>query len=276
MKEVLLDADRVLAGYDAVARMYPFVPSLSHWRAWEYAAYQRYRIAGSVLDLGCGDGQYFRLLWPDVRDVTGVDASEPVIELARRSGVYTRVHHAFAHELPVADASADAVFANCSLEHMDHLDQVLAEIRRCLVPGGTLLCSVVTDRFLSWSVLPMLVREAGGEALARQALDQFIAYHHLVNPLTVGQWQRRFTEAGFTVEEHVPILPLYNSGLFLLADGAWHVKQGDGELGDSLYRAFSANPGFTAAFRLIVEGLLRMETDWRTGSGAVFAVRKAH
>ena len=41
------------------------------------------------------------------------------------------------------------MFANCSLEHMDHLDAVLSEIHRCLKPGGTLLCSVADGRLCS-------------------------------------------------------------------------------------------------------------------------------
>jgi SAM-dependent methyltransferase len=277
MREILLEAGEVLSAYDVVATLYPHVPSLSHWRAWELAAYRRMRLAGRVIDLGCGDGQYFRLLWPGVDDVAGVDASEGAVANARASGVYREVHHAPAHRLPLADASADAVFANCSLEHMDPLDGVLAEAHRCLVPGGTLLCSVVTDKFLSWAVLPRLMQEAGGEELARRTRAEFVAFHQLANPLTVGEWRERFERAGFTVEEHIPILPQYNSGLFLLADGSWHVRQaGGGELGDELYKAFSANPRFPEAFRLVIEGVLKMETDWRTCSGAVFAVRKGN
>ena len=67
-----------------------------------------------------------------------------VADLARHSGVYHEVHVIAAHELPFMDASFDAVFANCSLEHMDNLDLVLAGVYRCLNPGGSLLCSVVT------------------------------------------------------------------------------------------------------------------------------------
>ena len=276
MKETLLGIEDVLAGYDAVTQLYPYVPSLSHWRAWEQAAYRRFRLEGRVLDLGCGDGRYFKLLWPGVRDAVGVDASAGVADAAAKSGVYTRVHHAPAHEIPEADRSVDAVFANCSLEHMLRIDDVLGEIHRCLVPGGKLLCSVVTDRFVGWSVLPLLVGQAGGEALARRMRDQHVAYHELANPFTVAQWRDRFAGAGLEVDVHIPILPRFNSSLFLLADAAWHVKLTDGgEIGDHLYPALSANPGFPGAFRLVLEGVLRMETDWRECSGAVFSARRA-
>ena len=162
MRTSTLSVDDVLEGYDAVSRLYPYIPSLSHWRAWEYAAYQNYMLHGRVLDLGCGDGRYFRLIWPLVENVVGIELDRRVAQLAAQSGTYLEVHVTPAHQIPERDGSFDHVFANCSLEHMDHLDGVLAEIRRCLKPGGTLLCSVVTDRFVEWSLLPMLPRHNRG------------------------------------------------------------------------------------------------------------------
>lgn len=271
-----LDQEVVLQGYDAVSVLYPYIPPLSHWRAWEYAAYQHYRLDGRVLDLGCGDGRYFRLIWPDASDVIGVDMSPDVAELGRQSGVYREVHVAPAHRVPEHDASFDHVFANCSLEHMEHLDAVLSEIHRCLKPGGTLLCSVVTDRFVQWSPLPNLIAMAGfGEAAAALQKD-FLDYHHLANPLAVEEWIKRFERAGLMTEEHVPILPKHNSGIFLLMDNLWHVKRaGGGEIGDTIFPFLSANTNFPDAFRKVFAGLLAMETDWQDCSGAVFFVRKS-
>jgi len=93
----LLAKEEVISGYDSVVALYPHIPPLSHWRSWEYAAYQRYRLDGRVLDLGCGDGQYFRLIWPQATDVVGVDMNPGVAELGRQSGVYRAVHIAPAH-----------------------------------------------------------------------------------------------------------------------------------------------------------------------------------
>jgi len=275
MENRILLADEVLRGYDAVCPLYPHVPPLSHWRAWEYAAYQHYRIDGRVLDLGCGDGQYFRLLWPQVVDAVGVDMEPVVADLGRNSGVYRTVHVAPAHQVPEPDASFDHVFANCSLEHMDHLDAVLAEIARCLKPGGTLLCSVVTNRFVDWSVLREFVRLAGFENAADKLRKEFLDWHHLANPLTVDGWAQSFERAGLVSEEHIPLLPKHNGGAFLLMDSLWHVKRAaTGELGDVIYPFLSANPNFPAAFRKVIDGLLAMETDWLDCCGAVFIVRK--
>lgn len=275
MREVLLTDDEVLAGYDAVATLYPHVPSLSHWRAWEHAAYRRFSLDGRCLDLGCGDGRYFRLLWPALADVVGVEIDPVVADLGRASGVYRTVHLAAASDVPEPDASFDAVFANCSLEHMDDLDRVLGQIERCLRPGGTLLCSVVTERFVDWSLLPWAVATAGHAEAAAAIRRDFHDYHHLANPLTVDAWVARFSQAGLAVETHVPILPAYNSGVFLLMDTVWHLKrQGGGEFGDVIHPFLARNERFPGGLRSVIAGLLAMEVDRRTGSGAVFVVRK--
>lgn len=275
MRATILSPEEVLSGYDAVCLLYPYIPPLSLWRAWEYAAYQKFHLDGSILDLGCGDGNYFRLIWPGLSNTVGVDMNPSVAELGRQSGVYRKIHIVPAHQVPEQDEVFDHVFANCSLEHMDYLDEVLAEVNRCLKPGGSLLCSVVTNRFVQWSLLPNLVDMAGFDEAARVLREDFLDYHHLANPLSVEEWQKSFIQAGLVPEEHVPILPKCNSGISLLMDSLWHTKQsGEGELGDSIFPFLSANPNFPKAFRKVLAGLLEMEIDWQDCSGAVFSVRK--
>lgn len=271
----ILPIAEVLKGYDAVANLYPYIPPLSHWRAWEYASYKHHRINGRILDIGCGDGQYFKLIWPQADNVVGVDMDAGVAERGRQSGVYRAVHVAPAHQIPEADASFDHAFANCSLEHMDHLDGVLSEISRCLKPGGTLSCSVVTNRFVEWSLLPAMVSEAGFKQAADSLQTNFMDYHHLANPLPVATWTESFNRAGLIVESHIPILPRFNSSIWVLMDSIWHVKrETGGEFGDIVYPFLSSNPNFPSAFRKILEGLLEMESDWIDCTGAVFSVRK--
>lgn len=275
MQTKTIPASEILDGYDAVITLYSHIPPLSHWRAWEYAAYQHYSLNGRGLDLGCGDGRYFRLIWPNAKNVVGVDLSPEVAALGRQSGVYHDVYVTPAHQVPEPDASFDYVFANCSLEHMDYLDAVLAEIHRCLKPGGTLLCSVVTNRFVEWSPLTNLTAMAGFDDAAKSLQKDFVDYHHLANPLTVAEWAQRFGAAGLIVQEHIPILPMHNSGIFLLMDSLWHVKKAaGGEMGDVIYPFLSSNNNFPGAFRKIFSGLLDMEVDWHDCSGAVFLVRK--
>ncbi len=275
MKTLLLEPDEILSSYDVVSTLYPHVPSLSQWRSWEHAAYRHFALDGHALDLGCGDGRYFRLIWPDARTVVGVELDPEVARLGEASGVYTQVHNAPAHRVPEADGAFDAVFANCSLEHMDHLDAVLAEIHRCLRPGGVLLCSVVTERFVEWSLLPNLMAMTGHAELATRSRDEFIAYHHLANPLTVDAWRQRMEDSGFVVRTHVPILPKISSGVFLLMEGVWHFRRADGgELGEVIHPFLTGQPRFPAGFKQVIAGLLEMEGDRLDCSGAVFEAVK--
>lgn len=275
MKTTVLTAKEVLKGYDIVSVLYPYVPLLSHWRAWEYAAYKKFRLKGRILDVGCGDGRYFQLVFPNLKDVVGIDMDQTVVDLARKSGIYRIVHTAPAHKVPETNETFDHVFANCSLEHMDCLDEVLSEIYRCLKPGGSLICSVVTDYFVRWSLLHNLISIAGYDDVATVLQKDYIDYHHLRNPLSVSNWSRKFSKAGLLVEEHIPILPKFNSGLFLLTDGLWHVKRAcGGEIGEIIFPYFSINKKFPKGFRQIISGLLDMETNWQECSGAVFKVRR--
>ena len=44
---------------------------------------------------------------------------------------------------------------------MDNLDTVLAGACRCLKPGGRMLCSVATDNFVNWLLLPKILTDLG-------------------------------------------------------------------------------------------------------------------
>jgi SAM-dependent methyltransferase len=274
MKQNLLSLEEVLAGYDAVNQLYPYVPPMCIWRAWEYAAYQRYTLPEPVLDIGCGDGQFFQLVWPQIRDVVGMDIAPSVAEAARQSGVYREVHMAPAHRMPVPLESFASAFANCSLEHMDHLPEVLSSICRSLRPEGLFLLSVVTDKFLEWAALPLLVDRIGEPSWARALQANYEAYHHLVNPLPLEVWIEHLEKAGFEVLEHIPIMPEMTSRLFLFLDHLWHVRRPGGELGDALYAHLMTLPNFPQAFWQVLAGILQMERDWSTGSGAVFLARR--
>jgi 2-polyprenyl-3-methyl-5-hydroxy-6-metoxy-1,4-benzoquinol methylase len=270
----LLDDKDVLAAYDQVAALYPHTPSLSLWRAWEYAAYRTYALHEPVLDVGCGDGRWFRLVWPEISDVSGIDLEPAAVERARRSGVYRQVWQADAADMPVPAGAFGSVFANCSLEHMDNIDTVIGNVCRALRPGGTFIFSVVTDKSEQWFSPATLVRALGEEARANGLYDEWCTYHHLVNPFPIECWCEALINAGFEVVEHIPIIPEMTGRLFLLLDGLWHARQGAGELGGQLQPYLQGLPNFPAAFRGILQSVLLLETNRGVGCGAVLVARK--
>lgn len=90
-----------------------------------------------VLEVGTGEGQVARrLAAAGVPEVVGVDlAANQVTEAVRRAGG-PRYLRATADALPFADASFDTVVACLVFEHIDAVDEALAEVGRVLEPGG--------------------------------------------------------------------------------------------------------------------------------------------
>lgn len=95
------------------------------------------RVSGKVLDVGCGPGRDALLLKTKGLDVIGIDASEEMVKISTARGVECVVAD-FA-ELPFADGSFGGIWAYTSLLHIpkSEVPQVLLELKRVLVPGGT-------------------------------------------------------------------------------------------------------------------------------------------
>ncbi len=94
--------------------------------------------ARRVLDVGCGDGQISRLVkgLDESATVVGIDPTWNQVSVAAQRGGATGFVRAFADELPFPDASFDAVVACLVFEHIDEVDQAIAEVARVLEPGG--------------------------------------------------------------------------------------------------------------------------------------------
>lgn len=97
---------------------------------------------GLLLDVGCGSGQtmaWFRDRWPEWQTV-GLDLAREGLQAARALSD-ERVLAASALELPLPDASVDALICLDVLQHLP-LDggdrRALSEMRRVLRPGGLL------------------------------------------------------------------------------------------------------------------------------------------
>ncbi|MFQ5987050.1 MAG: class I SAM-dependent methyltransferase [Thermoplasmata archaeon] len=100
-----------------------------------------------VLDLGCGNGYMARKLVRGGADVTGIDASAPIIAHAQRReaesplGITYHVANA-AHLDGWEDASFDAVVANMSLMDIEDADGAIREVARLLRPLGRFVASL--------------------------------------------------------------------------------------------------------------------------------------
>jgi len=69
--------------------------------------------------------------------VVGIDPTWNCVRVAHERGGGPRFARAGAAALPFADASFDVVVACLVFEHVDDLDEAIAEVARVLRPGGT-------------------------------------------------------------------------------------------------------------------------------------------
>jgi ubiquinone/menaquinone biosynthesis C-methylase UbiE len=96
-----------------------------------------------ILDVGCGPGR--DMAWFENRkiNVTGVDYTQAMLEIAR-----TRVHgslvQADMRKLPFESHSRDRIWCNASLLHLPKSDSpaALLEFKRVLKPNGILFLAV--------------------------------------------------------------------------------------------------------------------------------------
>jgi SAM-dependent methyltransferase len=100
---------------------------------------------GPVWDVGCGAaGHVTRYLADRGADVTGADLSPGVVAEARRRQPGLEFRVADLRELPVADGSLAGIVALWSVIHLPRpqIPAALAEFRRALAPGGSLIIAM--------------------------------------------------------------------------------------------------------------------------------------
>lgn len=156
-----IHAEHLHAGHPVRARFNAWL-----FRAMEGYLHHKYRdvkrelfggLPRKVLEIGPGSGANFRYLSPGTHVIAiepNVHAHADLRAAAARHGLTVDVRAAFAEELPLPDASVEAVVSSLVLCSVADPARALAEIRRVLRPGGRL-----------WSVEHVAAAE--GTAIAR-------------------------------------------------------------------------------------------------------------
>ena len=116
-----------------------------------------------VLEIGCGTGAFARSVLDELPDVQYVatDAADSMVAATRALGVAAQ--RVDAQSLPFDDDAFDVAVAAWMLYHVGDLDATLAQLRRVLRPGGTLVAVTNGDRHLA-----QLLGEAGGSPIRTQ------------------------------------------------------------------------------------------------------------
>ncbi len=124
----------------------------------------------SVLDLGCGEGRYSRILKQKGAVVSGIDPVPRFIEKARSLDPDSIYLEAFAEALPFEDASFDVVLSYLTVIDIPDLLAASREVGRVLRPGGEL---VVVNISNLTSSTPEWTRDENGTKLYRK-VDRYM------------------------------------------------------------------------------------------------------
>lgn len=99
---------------------------------------------GPVADLGCGPGSHTLELARRGYDVVGIDGSVRMVDVARERAAHEKISatfkvHDVRAQLDFPDGFLAGAISILLLQHLPEPDRFLADIRRCLQPGGHLL-----------------------------------------------------------------------------------------------------------------------------------------
>jgi len=160
-------------------------------RAVEASYYQAFDLPAPVLDVGCGDGHFASLTF-DRRIDVGLDPWHDPIHEAGRRGTYRLLVEADGACSPFPAGTFASAFSNSVLEHIPHIDAVLADVRRVLIPGAPFYFCVPNERYLSELSISRLLGKGYTEWFRRISRVQ-----HADGPQI---WEARLDKAGFQLE----------------------------------------------------------------------------
>lgn len=160
-------------------------------RAVEATYYQDFDLPSPTLDVGCGDGHFASLIFDHKIDV-GIDPWHTPIHEARIYGAYRTLIEADGAKIPYPDNYFASAFSNSVLEHIPHLDQVLAETARVLKPGALFLLCVPNPRYLTELSLSRI--------LGKRYTEWFKCVSRVIYADDPEIWLARLEKAGFRTE----------------------------------------------------------------------------
>lgn len=191
-------ADRVAGVFDSVAPRYDLmndVMSLGLHRVWKAfaVAVSGVHAGDRVLDVASGSGDLARAFARRVGpsgEVWLTDVNGAMLNVGRDrlldAGLVLPVVQCDAERLPFRSASFECVSVAFGLRNMTHKDRALAEMTRCLRPGGRLLVLEFSKvwkplekayDWYSFNVLPWLGRRIAKDEASYRYLAESIRMH---------------------------------------------------------------------------------------------------
>lgn len=173
---------------------------LANERAFECLILSQQDFKRPILDIGCGDGIFAKILFKENIE-TGLDPLEHELESASNYNIYDELIHAYGDQIPKPDDTYQTIFSNSVLEHIKDLNPVLQEIRRVMKPGGRLYVTLPTNLFEKYTVISMLLNVLGLKKLADKYNNGFNKFWNHFHYYDREGWERIFEKNGFKTDK---------------------------------------------------------------------------
>ena len=175
----------------------PYFRSIT--RAVEAQFFQQFELSRPILDIGSGDGHFASVTFAEPLDV-GLDPWTGPIREAKKRGCYRLLIQADAGDMPLKSAYFGSAISNSVLEHIPHIDAVLAEISRVLQPGALFVFSVPNPAYFSELSIAGILNRAGLAGLGRGYTEWFRRISRVQHADPPDVWSGRLESAGFKLD----------------------------------------------------------------------------
>ena len=153
-----------------------------------------------VLDIGCGEGLFARMLFAEPID-TGIDPNPRELSRAGELGAYVELIECRGDAIAKPDGSYRTILSNSVIEHIPDIQPVLKEAFRLLAPGGRLYLTVPTNRFDEYTWISQFLLTLRLKDLRQRFgafFNRFWVHYHFYSP---ERWREITSAAGFEVVE---------------------------------------------------------------------------
>lgn len=169
-------------------------------RAVEASFYQDLELPHPILDVGSGDGHFASVAFDFKIDV-GIDPTSATMAEAAQYGAYKKLVQADGGKMPFADNYFASALSNSVLEHIVHIDLVLAETSRVLRPGAPFFFCVPNPGYFSELAISRILKKVALSGLNRAYEAWFKRISRVFHADLPETWQERLEISGFKLEK---------------------------------------------------------------------------
>jgi len=167
-------------------------------RSLECKILEKQKFKGPILDIGCGEGIFAKILFNHKVDL-GVDPNKKELDRAKKIGIYKELIQCYGNKISQPSHKFNTIFSNSVLEHIPNMKLVLKEAYRLLNPGGKLYITVPTNNFDQYTLTSQLLLFFGLKKLQKKyckIFNLFWRHYHYYDP---SKWTKILKKSGYEV-----------------------------------------------------------------------------